>query len=70
MRQACQKVAGIRGQGGSLKNMNPGGSPSGPVVKNLPSNAGDVGSIPGWREKIPHVLGQLSLCAATTIGHK
>ena len=22
--------------------------PGGPIVKNLPSNAGDVGSIPGW----------------------
>ena len=27
--------------------------PSGIVVKNLPSNAGDVGSIPGWGTKIP-----------------
>ena len=25
--------------------------PGGPVVKNLPSNAGDVGSIPGGRTK-------------------
>ena len=25
--------------------------PGGPVVKNLPSNAGDTGSIPGWRIK-------------------
>ena len=24
------------------------------MVKNLPSNAGDVGSIPGWGTKIPH----------------
>ena len=34
--------------------------PGGPVVKNLPSNAGDAGSIPGGRTKIPHVTGQLS----------
>ena len=34
-------------------------------LKNLPSNAGDVGSIPGWRTKIPHAAGQLSLHAAT-----
>ena len=27
--------------------------PGGLVVKTLPSNAGDVGSIPGWRAKIP-----------------
>ena len=25
--------------------------PGGPVVKNLPSNAGDVGLIPGWGNK-------------------
>ena len=66
MLQACQKVARIRGQGGSLKNMNPGGSPSGPVVKNLSSNAGDVGSIPGRGTKIPHAMGQLNRYATTT----
>ena len=27
--------------------------PGGPVVKNLPCNAGDAGSIPGWGTKIP-----------------
>ena len=32
----------------------------GPVVKNLPTNAGDAGSIPGQRIKIPHATGQLS----------
>ena len=41
-------------------------SPGGPVVKNLPSNAGDVGSIPGWGTKIPHAAGQLSPRATTT----
>ena len=35
--------------------------PGGPVVKNPPSNAGDVGLIPGWETKIPHAAGQLSL---------
>ena len=40
--------------------------PGSPGVKNLPSNAGDVGSIPGWGTKIPHAWGQLSLWAATT----
>ena len=29
--------------------------PSGPVVKNLPSNAGDPGLIPGGGTKISHV---------------
>ena len=40
--------------------------PGGPVVENPPSNAGDVGSLPGRGTKIPHATGQLSLCAATT----
>ena len=39
--------------------------PGGPVVKNLPSNAGDVGSNLGRGTEIPHALGQLSPCATT-----
>ena len=35
------------------------------MVKNLPYNAGDMGSIPGPGTKIPHAVGQLSLCAIT-----
>ena len=31
--------------------------PDGPVVKTLPFNARDVGSIPGGRTKIPHAIG-------------
>ena len=31
-----------------------------------PANAGDMGLIPGLGTKIPHALGQLSLCSATT----
>ena len=31
------------------------------MVKNLPSSAGNGGSIPGWRAKIPYSSGQLSL---------
>ena len=27
------------------------------MVKTLPSNAGGVGSIPGWRNKVPHAVG-------------
>ena len=38
-----------------------GDFPGGPVVKNMPSNAGDTGSIPGQGTKIPHAVGQLSL---------
>ena len=36
----------------------------GPVVKKPPSNAGDMGLIPGWGTKIPHAIGQLSPSAA------
>ena len=39
--------------------------PGGPVVKNPPSNAGDVGSIPGQGTKISHAAGQLSFHATT-----
>ena len=35
------------------------------MVKNLPSNVGDVGSIPGRGTRIPHAAGQLSPCTAT-----
>ena len=38
----------------------------GPMVKNLPSNAGDAGSISGQGTKIPQAAGQLSPCATTT----
>jgi len=34
--------------------------PGGPVVKNLPSSAGDMGSNSDWRTKIPHAARQLS----------
>ena len=45
--------------------------PGGPMVKNLPSSAGDVGSIPGQGTGIPHAMGQLGPHAATTehVGH-
>ena len=33
-----------------------GDFPGSPVVKTSPSNAGGVGSIPGWGAKIPHGL--------------
>ena len=35
--------------------------PGGPVVKNPPSNAGDVPSVPGQGAKIPRAAGQFSL---------
>ena len=30
--------------------------PGGPVVKNLPSDAGDMGLVPGRATKIPHAV--------------
>ena len=48
------------------KNAQVGTSPVCPVVKNPPSNAGDMGLIPGRGTKIPHAMGQLSPHATTT----
>ena len=39
--------------------------PGGPVVKNLPLNAGNIGSILGQGTKIPHAAEQISLSATT-----
>ena len=51
----------------SVKNIQPRRDfPGGPVVKNLPCNPGDVGSIPGQGTKIPHAVEQLSLRASGT----
>ena len=43
-----------------LLKINYGDFPGGPVVKNLPYNAGDTGSLPDQGTKIPHAAGQLS----------
>ena len=43
--------------------------PLGPVVKNLPCNAGDRGSIPGPGAKIPDASGQLSSHDTTKTQH-
>ena len=40
-----------------LKNCHVWNFPRGPVVKNRPSNVGDVGSIPGQGTKIQHAGG-------------
>ena len=40
-----------------------------PVVRNPPSNVGDVGSIPGWGTKIPHATEGLSLHATVKTQH-
>ena len=36
------------------------------MVKNLPSSAGDSGSVPGQKTKIPHAMGQLNPHATVT----
>jgi len=43
-----------------------GDFPGGSLVENSPSSARDMGSIPGQETKIPHLVGQLSQCIATT----
>ena len=47
-----------RGLGGDV--------PGGPVVKNAPCNAGDSSSTSDPGTKIPHAVGRLGLCTATT----
>ena len=47
----------------SVGSIHKGDFPGGSVVKNLPWNAGDMGSIPSWGTKISHTEGQLSLWA-------
>ena len=40
--------------------------PGGPVIKTLPCNAGNTGSIAEWGTKIPQASEQLSPCPVTT----
>ena len=42
------------------KKLTPGNFPVGPVVRNAPCNAGNMGSTLGWGTKIPYVTEQLS----------
>ena len=49
----------------SIKNAM-GDFPGGPVVKNLPSNAEDMSSIPDRETKIPYAKGQPSPHTGTT----
>ena len=57
--------AGERGGGQNvLQSMIGEHFPSGPGVKNLPFDAGNVGSILGQGTKNSQARGQLSLCAS------
>ena len=54
-----------------LQNSQRGGGwgeyfPGGPIVKNLPCNAGDTDLIPGWGTKSTHATEQLSSHTAST----
>ena len=53
------------------KNLNDWDFPGGPVVKNPPYYAENVGLITGWGSKISHALGQWRPCATTRVkpGH-
>ena len=65
-----QPQSGVICPSTSLLHRTLGGMfPGGPVVKNLPSNTGDMGSIPGQGTKIPHAVGQGSPRAAATEAH-
>ena len=52
-----------KAQSSAIQKENGRGFPGGPVVKNPPCNAGDMGLIPGQGTKIPHAAEQLSLSA-------
>ena len=43
--------------------------PGGPLVKDLPSNAGDTGLMPDQGTKIPHAWGQPAPGTATKTQH-
>ena len=49
-----------------LRKLALGDIPGGPEVNNPPTNAGDMGSIPGLGTKIPHAMEQPNPCATTT----
>lgn len=51
------------------KKLSLGDFPDGPVIKNPPTSAGDLGLAPGEGTKIPQALGQLSLCTTATEAH-
>lgn len=44
--------------------------PGGPVFENLPSSAGDVGSVPNQGSMIPHATERLSVCTTRKSAHR
>ena len=63
---SCKSTYVLCGKLKKKKINGPRTPPGGPVVKNLPHNAGDTGLIPGWATKIPHATEQLSPSTSTT----
>ena len=63
--ESCKKQKELFIQLGGRNKGYYGDFPGGPVVKNPPSNAGNVSSIPGQGTKIPHVSRQLNPRATT-----
>ena len=51
---ALQHQPGLEGGNNRCRMAERRDFPGSPVVKNPPSSAGDVGSIPGWGIQIPH----------------
>ena len=51
----------------STQEMTPGDFPGGPIVKNLPFNAGDVGWVPGQGTKILYAIEQQIPHATTEV---
>ena len=51
---------GVSSYSGDVKKGKSRDFPGGPVVKNLPWNAGDMGLIPSWGTKILHAMEQLN----------
>ena len=52
-----------KGKKKATKNVFTWDLPNGPVVKNPPSNVGEMSWIPSQRTRIPHATRQLSLSA-------
>ena len=64
-RSVGHKSGALEGSWELVRTAISGDFPADLVVKNLPANAGDPGSIPDWGARIPYALGQLSPGAAT-----
>ena len=53
----------------SIEKKKGGDFPGGLIAENPPSNAGDMGLIPGQRTRIPHAVGQLHPHTVTEPSH-